>query len=78
MTASPRRYLSLAQFADRIGVKPATMSRYKLPEPDATIGPLDADGALPRGTIRGWLPETIDQWNAQRPGRGRRTTRPSD
>ncbi len=27
--------------------------------PDATIG-----------RTRGWLPETIDQWNAQRPGRG--------
>lgn len=70
-------YLSLAQFADRIGVKPATMSRYKLPEPDATIGPLGAGGALPRGTIRGWLPETIDEWNARRPGRGRHTPRPS-
>jgi hypothetical protein len=25
------------------------------------------------GTIRGWLPETVDRWNASRPGRGART-----
>ena len=31
----------------------------KLPEPDAMIG-----------RTRGWLPETIDGWNAKRPGRG--------
>lgn len=32
---------------------------YNLPEPDALIG-----------ATRGWLPETIDRWNAARPGRG--------
>ena len=31
----------------------------KRPQPDATIG-----------RTRGWLPETIDRWNASRPGRG--------
>ena len=31
----------------------------KLPEPDVLIG-----------RTRGWLPETIDEWNARRPGRG--------
>jgi hypothetical protein len=46
--------------AQRIGVKPDTLGRYKLPEPDAMIG-----------TVKGWLPETIDQWQATRPGRGR-------
>lgn len=56
------RYLSRTQVANRIGVRAATLSRYKLPEPDATIG-----------AARGWLPETIDQWQAQRPGRGART-----
>lgn len=69
---STRHYLSLAQFAERIGVLPATMSRYKLPAPDVTIGPVDEDGSLPRGTVRGWLPATVDKWNAARPGRGGR------
>lgn len=52
-------YLSISEFADRIGVKPDTLNRYKLPEPDAMIG-----------RSRGWLPETVDAWNAARPGRG--------
>jgi hypothetical protein len=55
------RYLNREAVAHRIGVKPDTLSRYKLPPPDAMIG-----------TVRGWLPETIDEWNAARPGRGRR------
>jgi hypothetical protein len=52
------RYLSRTQVAERIGVQPDTLGRYKLPEPDALIG-----------TTRGWLPKTIDAWNATRPGR---------
>jgi hypothetical protein len=56
------RYLSRAEVADRIHVRPATLSRYQLPEPDAMIG-----------GHRGWLPATIDEWNAQRPGPGART-----
>lgn len=52
-------YLSAAEVAERIGVKPDTLKRYVLPEPDAMIG-----------RYRGWLPETIDAWNAARPGRG--------
>jgi hypothetical protein len=71
--AKPRRYLSQAQFAERIGVSPNSMGRYKLPPADAVTGPVNDDGSLPRGTIRGWLPETIDEWNANRPGRGART-----
>ncbi len=59
----PKYYLGRAEVATRIGVKPATLSRYKLPEPDAVIG----EG---RRAVKGWLPETIDQWNAARPGRG--------
>jgi hypothetical protein len=70
---APRRYLSQAQFAERIGVAPSSMGRYKLPPADATIGPVDDDGSLPRGTVRGWTVETIDKWNAERPGRGART-----
>ncbi|MCZ4556075.1 hypothetical protein O4215_10850 [Rhodococcus maanshanensis] len=49
------------------------MSRYKLPPPDAIIGPINEDGSLPRGTTRGWLETTIDEWNSHRPGRGART-----
>lgn len=52
-------YLSRSELAERIGVKPDTLGRYKLPEPDAMIG-----------AVRGWLPETIDAWNEARPGRG--------
>jgi hypothetical protein len=55
-----QRYLSVAQFAERIGVKRDTLNRYNLPEPDVFIG-----------DIRGWKPETIDAWNAARPGSGR-------
>ena len=50
-------YLGIKQVSERLGV--ANAASYDLPEPDVTIG-----------RTRGWLPETIDQWNAQRPGRG--------
>lgn len=45
--------------AERLGISTAAVSAYKLPQPDATIG-----------RTRGWKPETIDKWNASRPGRG--------
>lgn len=54
------KYLSRSEVAAVVGVKPDTLNRYRLPEPDALIG-----------TTRGWLPETIEAWNAERPGRGR-------
>lgn len=54
-----QKFLSRTEVAERIGVKPDTLGRYKLPEPDATIG-----------KTRGWLPETIDAWNAARPRKG--------
>lgn len=67
-----RRYLSLSQVADRLGVPVTSMSRLKLPPEDAVIGPVDDDGAaVPRQATRGWLPSTIDAWAPQRPGRGR-------
>lgn len=56
-----KRYLSLKEVGERIGTSNPSAKGYRLPEPDAWIG-----------TTRGWLPETIDQWNAQRPGRGGR------
>lgn len=70
---TPLTFLNRAQFAERIGTETGTLSRYKLPDPDVVIGPINEDGTIPRGTVRGWLPSTIDEWNAQRPGRGTRT-----
>lgn len=49
------RFLGVPEFADRIGVHRGTMNRLALPEPDAIIG-----------DRRGWLPQTIDEWDAQR------------
>lgn len=51
-----RIYLSRTEVAARIGVKPDTLGRYRLPEPDAMIG-----------TVRGWLPDTVDRWHDSRP-----------
>jgi hypothetical protein len=59
------RFLSRSEVAERIGVKSSSLGRYRLPEPDAEIG-----------TVRGWLPVTIDDWHAQRPGRGWRGSSP--
>lgn len=53
------RYLSRPQVAERIGVKRDTLNKYQLPAPDVLIGDLP-----------GWLPATIDSWQATRPGRG--------
>lgn len=55
------RFLSRKQVAERIGVKPDSLANYKLPPPDAMIG-----------DTRGWTAETIDEWNAARPGKGQR------
>lgn len=61
-------FLSMAGVADRLGLSPHTVKKYyndgRLPEPDAQIGQ-DA------GRRIGWLPETIDEWQANRPGRGK-------
>ena len=53
------RYLSLTEVARRLGITTGALAGYKLPEPDALVG-----------RTRGWLPETNDEWNAARPGRG--------
>ncbi|MGW5514233.1 XRE family transcriptional regulator [Nocardia africana] len=53
------KYLSRAGVAERIGVKYDTLNRYKLPPHDAEVG-----------DRKGWLPQTIDEWNERRPGRG--------
>lgn len=69
----PLRFLNRAQLAERIGVAPSALSRYNLPPEDAIIGPVNDDGTLPKGTVRGWLEPTVDEWNSNRPGRGART-----
>lgn len=69
------RYLSKRQVAQRIGAKDPTLSGYNLPEPDATIGPVNDDGSIPRGTFVGYLESTIDEWQANRPGHGGRPPR---
>jgi hypothetical protein len=72
--ARSKRFLNLAQFETRIGLARGGLSKFRnLPEPDVIVGPVNDDGTLPRGTARGWLPETIDRWNEARPGRGART-----
>lgn len=62
-----RRYLALSDVADHLGLSINTVRGYSekgmLPEPDALTG------MGPRA-VRGWLPETIDRWQANRPGRG--------
>ncbi len=62
----PNRYLSLREFAARVGLEYGTLQSYRqkklLPEPDALTG-----------RVQGWLPETVDHWQANRPGRGART-----
>lgn len=65
---TPKRYLSRPEVAARIGVKPDTLNRYTLPEPDAQIG----------ARLVGWLPETIDRWNASRPSRSQPFARRTD
>ena len=64
----PRRtevFMSKADVARHIGLGPRSLSRVRLPKADARIGP-----------YKGWRQSTIDEWNAQRPGRGRWGARP--
>jgi len=57
------QYLSLQDVADRLKKSRSTVAKLQLPEPDVRVG-------SGHNAPRGWLPETIDAWNAQRPGRG--------
>lgn len=58
-----KHYLSMGECAERLGIAASTFTAYYYrnqgPPPDAMIG-----------KTPGWLPETIDTWNANRPGRG--------
>ena len=58
---TPAKYLSRKEFAEALGVKPDTLSRYtNMPEPDAEIG-----------DVRGWLPRTVETYRLEREARGR-------
>ncbi len=59
MTA--KHYLGWTGFAERVGMKPGALGKYQLPEPDVYVG-----------SIRRWSEQTIDKWNAARPGHGGR------
>lgn len=54
-----RHYLSLTEVAALLGITKGALARYKLPEPDVTVG-----------SARGWDRRTIEEWNRNRPGRG--------
>lgn len=66
----PIIYLSLHGYAQRVGIAYSTICTYqrqkRLAPPDAIIGEGNAQ-------TYGWLPETIDTWQVNRPGRGART-----
>lgn len=65
----PVTYLSMGDIAGRLGLSVNTIRSYSnkrmLPAPDALTG-------VAGQPVRGWLPETIDAWNAARPGHGGR------
>ncbi len=71
MSRQPRRYLNVAQVEQRLGLGRGALSRAKFPTPDVVVGPVNDDGTIPRGTVRGWLESTIGNW--ERPGQGKRT-----
>lgn len=64
-------YLSSSEIATHLGLSANTIRSYLqkglLPEPDVIIG---ASTSRP---TQGWEQTTIDQWQANRPGRGART-----
>lgn len=59
------RHLYRADVAALIGVKLNSLQRLRLPDPDGT----DVEGGHARPW---WLEATIREWQARRPGRGRR------
>ncbi|WP_172121036.1 helix-turn-helix transcriptional regulator [Actinomyces faecalis] len=68
--SEPVRYLGRIDLAARAGITAKTAENYQrdgyLPAPDVVI----TNGAR---SVKGWLPETVDTWLANRPGRGART-----
>lgn len=58
---NPPKFMGRAEVAAYLGLKSVrSLTRIKLPPPDVLVGP-----------HKGWTEETIDKWNASRPGRGR-------
>ena len=62
-------YLTVNGIARRFGLSPHTIKSYitreTFPAPDASIG---AGKAIKYG----WLPQTVDNWQANRPGKAGR------
>lgn len=67
----PVHYMSREEVAAYIGVRLDSLNRYDLPEHDGEIGIRRLVNGKVKGQKKGWLKQTIDQWNAERPGRGR-------
>jgi hypothetical protein len=65
-----REYLGAADFAARAGLAVATIRSYMR---KGLTPPADVQIRTPNGPLRGWSPETIDEWLASRPGQGART-----
>lgn len=63
-------YLGTAAVAEYVGLAVATIRSYirkgLIPDADVIV-------TTPSGPLRGWAPETIDEWLRARPGRGTRT-----
>jgi hypothetical protein len=58
--ATVTKYLSKQQIAERLGMRSSrSLSGIDLPPHDVEVG-----------VHKGWKPETIDAWHAERPGRG--------
>ncbi|SKU94808.1 Uncharacterised protein [Mycobacteroides abscessus subsp. bolletii] len=66
------RGLSIGAFAARVGLSVNTIKHYRrkkmLPAPP-DIEIIDATGKV---ISEAWFPDTIDAWDAERPGRGNR------
>ncbi len=69
------RYLPLAQFADTGRGRRTYPDRYRLPTRTRAIGPVDDSGGLSGTAVHDWLQETVDTWQAARPGSGRHGAR---
>lgn len=52
------RFLSVGEVAEQLGIRNASQRVLNLPKPDALIG-----------RTHGWVPETIDAWEAVAVGR---------
>lgn len=63
-TNTAEEYLDVQASADFLGVSPATIHTYRskgiMPDPDKTFGSTPT-----------WLPSTLSDWKAKRPGQGK-------